>query len=65
MTSSLILILIYICTVGRNDVQSEQEVPDTDENSTLLGIDMFLSSQQQLPISGMYCTSLLQTILLE
>ena len=41
----------------RSEVQTDQEVPDMDENGLLLGIDMLMSSQldqQQLPISGMY-----------
>ena len=44
-----------MCAAVRNEVQSNQEVPDMDENGMLLGIDMLMSSQldqQQPPISG-------------
>ena len=53
----LVYINLYVCTVVRSEVQSDQEVPDMDENGLLLGIDMFMSSQlnqQQPPFSGMY-----------
>ena len=49
------LTLLYVCAVVS---QSDQEVPDMDEDGILLGVDMLVSpqlEQQQLSVSGMYC----------
>ena len=54
----MLFILLYVCAVVRREIQSDQEVPDTDEDGILLGIDMLVSpqlEQQQLSVSGMYC----------